>query len=115
MPRWTEPRSTAVVRPAANLMRVTMLVPFWEKNCRARHQNERGQDCGQYSLRTTIAVSGNSLAYRFGLACVAGIPFIGIGNFPSAPLVSAMNAWSPRMESNTTSTRASIISFSRTA
>src|SRR6266568_1209175 len=29
MPRWTEPLSTAVVRPRAKLMRVTMLVPFW--------------------------------------------------------------------------------------
>src|SRR5262249_23479883 len=53
--------------------------------------------------------------YRFGVACVAGMPFIGIGNLPSAPFVSAMNAWSSRIDSNTASTRASIISFSRTA
>src|SRR2546425_5642465 len=31
MPRWTEPRSTVVVRPRANLMRVTMLVPLCAK------------------------------------------------------------------------------------
>jgi len=41
--------------------------------------------------------------------------FIGIGSLPSAPLVSARNCESCRNESNTASTRASIISFVRTA
>ena len=42
------------------------------------------------------------------------IGFIGMGKRPSASRVNAMKARSARSESNTASTRASIISFART-
>ncbi len=82
-----------VVRPRANFIRVTMLVPFWENTTGLVIKTSAARIADNtHSLRKNITVSGNSFRYRFGLACDAGIPFIGIGNFPSAPLVSAMNA-----------------------
>src|SRR6185369_13731296 len=103
MPRWTEPFSTVVVRPRANLMRVTMLVPCWAKVAtviiRAKIDTiaevvkslskgfmvlisgywvkRRAGSPPLQDLRSQIS-DLKSDNYRFGLAIVAGMPFIGI-------------------------------------
>ena len=104
------------LRPRAKRIRVTMLVPFCAKITALviKTSAVRIED-NTASLRKKITILLRNLPrYRFGLAD-AGILFIGIGSFPSAPLVSARKECSERMDSKTASTRASIISFSRTA
>src|SRR5580692_3403101 len=54
-------------------------------------------------------------AYIFAGAATGILLFCGTGSLPSAAPVSAMNCGSSRREANTASTRASIISFERTA
>src|SRR5215813_4141076 len=108
MPRWTEPFSIAVVLPRANLMRVRMLVPCWARativiirrrmdtiaelvktlsqglmpgflnsDWIKRHVAEGGP--GSPPLAGSEIQDSKFKVYRFGVACVAGMPFIGIG------------------------------------